>query len=767
MAQQIKKKYLKSDSVDGSKIKLLKDQALRAEDSSGVEVKLLELGSSNEVLSKGQEIAFKSQLLAEEAARIAGDAAEASARAAAISAEEAARIAGDAAEASARAAADSAIQSSLNSEISRAQAAEGVLTTNLAAEVTRATAAEAALQVSIDDVDGYAQDIRNDLDQEILDRAAGDAAEASARAAAISAEASARAAAISAEEAARIAGDAAEASARAAAISAEEAARIAGDQNLQAQINNVISNVDPAALDSLTEIVAAFEAADQNLNNTIIALGTASQSALAAEIARATAAEEALASDLAAEIARAESAEEALASDLAAEIARATAAEGVLTADLAAEVTRAESAEEALASDLAAEVTRATAAEGVLTADLAAEVARAESAEEALASDLQSEVERAMAAEGVLTADLQSEVERATAAEELLTDSKVAKAGDTMTGALTIDPVGDGMNYTMIDSSYVEVYSSLPDGSYTDVIVQTDGFSLSSDDGSGNGVLMLLSSQNGGTFNIMKNGEAFMASGESDIATKKYVDQQDQAILAQAIVYDDAVRSYVDAVTGFMDGRLEGLINTEESERIAADENLQAQINNIVSNVDPAALDSLTEIVAAFQAADENLNNAISALGTGSSSGLAAEIARATAAEAAIAADLAAEVARAQAAEGVLTSDLAAEVARATAAEEALSSRVSALEALNDGPEFHKKKVVVGAELSFVELDHEAIENSIMVSVGRMAVHKDEDYTVSVVGGKTRLSWIGDFAVGGLEAIEAGDCVFITYAISI
>ena len=86
------------------------------------------------------------------------------------------------------------------------------------------------------------------------------------------------------------------------------------------------------------------------------------------------------------------------------------------------------------------------------------------------------------------------------------------------------------------------------------------------------------------------------------------------------------------------------------------------RIDNVLSNIDPAALDSLTEVVSAFQSADSSLTDAIAALGTGATSALADEIARATAAEA------------------TLTSDLAAEVSRATAAESALDIRVSDIE---------------------------------------------------------------------------------------
>ena len=89
---------------------------------------------------------------------------------------------------------------------------------------------------------------------------------------------------------------------------------------------------------------------------------TASNTSVAAETARATAAE-------------------------GAEVTRATAAEGVLTGNLAAEVTRATGAEGALGASLTSEISRATGAEATLTTNLAGEVTRA-TAEEALKANL-------------------------------------------------------------------------------------------------------------------------------------------------------------------------------------------------------------------------------------------------------------------------------------------------------------------------------------------------------------------------------------------
>jgi hypothetical protein len=72
-----------------------------------------------------------------------------------------------------------------------------------------------------------------------------------------------------------------------------------------------------------------------------------------------------------------------------------------------------------------------------------------------------------------------------------------------------------------------------------------------------------------------------------------------------------------------------------------------------------------------------------------------------------------------------------------------------------------------GVGTSYVELSHTAIEHSIVVSIDRMSVHAGDDYSVSVVGGKTRITWINSIAVGGSEEIGSGDNVFVTYAVDV
>ena len=72
---------------------------------------------------------------------------------------------------------------------------------------------------------------------------------------------------------------------------------------LSEQVSSMLSNIDPVALDSFTELLAAFQSADSSLATTISNLSTSATSAINAETARATAAEGVLTTNLASEIA--------------------------------------------------------------------------------------------------------------------------------------------------------------------------------------------------------------------------------------------------------------------------------------------------------------------------------------------------------------------------------------------------------------------------------------------------------------------------------
>jgi len=84
---------------------------------------------------------------------------------------------------------------------------------------------------------------------------------------------------------------------------------------------------------------------------------------------------------------------------------------------------------------------------------------------------------------------------------------------------------------------------------------------------------------------------------------------------------------------------------------------------------------------------------------------------------------------------------------------------------------YYKMKVVLDeAGLTHIDLDHSIVPGSITVAVSRAMVHLNEDFEISqvLVGSSddtvSRLTWVGSLAIGGAEAVEVGDTVFITYA---
>jgi hypothetical protein len=108
----------------------------------------------------------------------------------------------------------------------------------------------------------------------------------------------------------------------------------------------------------------------------------------------------------------------------------------------------------------------------------------------------------------------------------------------------------------------------------------------------------------------------------------------------------------------------------------------------------------------------------------------------------------------------VYAQDIRSDVDENTSSISSHALRLDAIEAQTDGPFFSNGSVTVGVELAFIDLDKQYIK-LMSCAVGRLMVHEDEDFTVSVVDGKTRLTWIGSLVnPSGEEKIETGDKVF-------
>jgi hypothetical protein len=140
---------------------------------------------------------------------------------------------------------------------------------------------------------------------------------------------------------------------------------------------------------------------------------------------------------------------------------------------------------------------------------------------------------------------------------------------------------------------------------------------------------------------------------------------------------DTVVVNYVDSAVDIeesarisADSSLQGAIENEESRALSAEAALGQRIDNVLSNIDPASLDSLTELVSAFEAADDSLSGAITTLATTTTNSLNAEI---TSRQAAVSAEQSARIS----ADSSLQSQITQEISRAVGVEASLQSQIS------------------------------------------------------------------------------------------
>jgi len=195
----------------------------------------------------------------------------------------------------------------------------------------------------------------------------------------------------------------------------------------------------------------------------------------------------------------------------------------------------------------------------------------------------------------------------------------------------------------------------------------------------------------------------------------------------------------------------------EVSDRIADVADLQGQINNVLSNMDGAALDSLTEIVTAFQAADSSLNGAITSLSTGLSADIDAEEAARIAADTALQGEIDAEEIARAAADTTLQNNINSEAATRLAADNALDARVDVLESVV----WFKEKFAISNGQTSVTLSHAPEVKSMSAWVDRLAIHEGaaEDFTIS----GTSMTFLNDLVSPGQSQIGNGDTVYVKY----
>lgn len=241
------------------------------------------------------------------------------------------------------------------------------------------------------------------------------------------------------------------------------------------------------------------------------------------------------------------------AKDIAAEIERATAAEEALDQKIEAETNRAEAAEDALDKKIDAETERATAAETALDNKIVSETNRATAAENKIASDLQAEVTRATTRENQIQAALDAEIAARIAADNDLINAieqevLARKAADTALG-VQIDEV----------DKKIQAQISGLEGDITQIRTTINGMTT----GQTNLPYLKLS---GGqlTGNLTFTSGSTVVAGraptaDNEVATKKYVDDAVQT--GGGGTGTDVSKEYVDQQVANVQGQVNAKVS--------------------------------------------------------------------------------------------------------------------------------------------------------------------------------------------------------------
>jgi hypothetical protein len=152
--------------------------------------------------------------------------------------------------------------------------------------------------------------------------------------------------------------------------------------------------------------------------------------------------------------------------------------------------------------------------------------------------------------------------------------------------------------------------------------------------------------------------------GSSTVAPKSYVDTEVSTL-----------NSTINSKDSAMDARMVNEIDRAKD----AEEAIGVRIDKVLSNIDASALDSLTELVTAFQAADSSLSGSITALSNSATSNLDAEAVTARAAEVALGIRIDGEKTRGETAEALVQSHIDSEAVTARAAELFMSDKLKNL----------------------------------------------------------------------------------------
>jgi len=435
-----------------------------------------------------------------------------------------------------------------------------------------------------------------------------------------------------------------------------------GDINsLNTRVDNVLSNVDPAALDSLSEIVDAFQAADGDINNAITNLAGAASTNLA-------------------------SVSSALAQAIADEVTRSTGIESGIQSALDTEVTARGTAITSLGSDVDGKIASLS---GDMVSRDAAVLAEAKGYTDTAISDLID------GAPGIL--DTLKELASAIGGD----DNYFVHVAEQI-AALSASS-GSGLSSEITRATNAEIaLGGRVDGVSTDVTTERTRATNAE---------VALGGRIDGVSTDVTTERTRALSAESGLASD-ITAEETRALAAEAGLDADIVAERTRAMAA-------------ESGLTSDIASLNTRVDNVLSNVDATALNSLAEIVTAFQAADGDINNAITSLAGAASTNLASV-------------------------SSTLAGSIADEVTRAGDAEVVLGNRATDIEG-----NYLDKRVggTVAANLAVTgNLEVGSGATTLFVEAGKVGVNTETPSEALDVSGNLKIS--GNFIGSGTSAIS-------------
>ena len=525
-------------------------------------------------------------------------------------------------EGSLRGSADAQLQANIDSEVGARTSADNTLQNNINAEALARTTADTQLQSNIDS-EATARttadtQLQSNIDSEATARANAD----TQLQANIDSEATARANADTQlqdnlnTEVSRATLAELQITAN---LSQETQDRIAADNQINSRIDFIEENIDPAALDSLTEIVSSFQNADAVINTAInneanarISADTQLQNNINAETTARTSADNTLQANINAEELARTNADAALQSDINTETQRATGAEQQITANLSQEISDRMAADNQINSRI--DFMQSNMDPAAL--DSLAEIVSA-------FQDADNNINNAITSlTNTLTTRIDNEEVARTSADNQLQNNIDSEAFTRANADNTLQNNIDAEELARINADNnlqsnldIEATARMD----ADVVLQTN---LDTEAQIRYNADALLQSNLNAEATARTNADNTLQNNlDAEANTRAADDNQLQSnIDAEALARtnaDNTLQSNINAEASARtnaDATITTNLNAEIANRISADNLLNARIDFIEANVDPTALDSLTEIVSAFQNADHNLSNTITAL---------------------------------------------------------------------------------------------------------------------------------------------------------